>query len=197
MRDFRPVTRGADQDEEEDVDCECVKDGYDGAFRDGDTWSLQLPFRDTWRKSKHQGVRMIYSTLLCVLTAGFWSSVNFQLFNIILHDDKNIVHRMPQHDHLKQCYFVTQSSLQCDYTCNIMTTSFNLTCWLRPWFQCSWWTWRQTQWQKTWQSWCCNPESNQLERKKRNNRETFNRWPEIYIYKRRVFLLVNILSYPH
>lgn len=56
-----PVTRGADQDEEEDVNCESVKDGYDGAFRDGNTWSLQLSFRDMWRKSKNQAV------LLCSL----------------------------------------------------------------------------------------------------------------------------------
>lgn len=53
---FRPVTGGADQDEEEDVDCECVKDGYDGAFRDGHARSLQLAFRDMWRQSKHISV---------------------------------------------------------------------------------------------------------------------------------------------
>lgn len=56
MKHFRPVTGGADQDEEEDVDGERVKDGYDGAFGDGNAWSLQLPFRHMWRKNKHQGV---------------------------------------------------------------------------------------------------------------------------------------------
>lgn len=45
MKSCRPFTGGADQDEEEDVDCEGVKDGYNGAFGDGDAWSLQLPFR--------------------------------------------------------------------------------------------------------------------------------------------------------
>lgn len=56
MGHFRPVTCGADQDEEEDVNCESVNDGDDGAFRDGNTWSLQLPFRDMWSKSKDQAV---------------------------------------------------------------------------------------------------------------------------------------------
>lgn len=42
----RPVTSGADQDEEEHIDCERVRDGHDGAFRDGNTRSLQLSFKD-------------------------------------------------------------------------------------------------------------------------------------------------------
>lgn len=44
MSHFRPVTGGGDQDEEENVDCEGVEDGYNGAFRDGDARSLQLTF---------------------------------------------------------------------------------------------------------------------------------------------------------
>lgn len=62
MKHFIPVTGGADQDEEEDVDGESVKNGYDGAFRDGNTRSPQLPFRDTWRKNKHQGVFRVCAT---------------------------------------------------------------------------------------------------------------------------------------
>ncbi|TNN72476.1 hypothetical protein EYF80_017252 [Liparis tanakae] len=54
VNQFRPVTRGADQDEEEDVDCERVEDGDDGAFGDGNTRSLQLPFRDMRSGRKHQ-----------------------------------------------------------------------------------------------------------------------------------------------
>ena len=58
MTHVRPVTGGADQDEEEDVDCERVEDGCDGAFRDGNTRSLQVPFREMWRENKHQGVHV-------------------------------------------------------------------------------------------------------------------------------------------
>lgn len=50
MSPFRPVTGGADQDEEEDVDSEGVKDSYDGAFRNGNAGSLQLPLRDRWQR---------------------------------------------------------------------------------------------------------------------------------------------------
>lgn len=53
---FRPVTGGADHEEEQDVDCESVNDGYDGAFGDGNTRVLQLPYRDKWRNSYHQEV---------------------------------------------------------------------------------------------------------------------------------------------
>lgn len=45
LKHVRPVAGGADQDEEEGVDGEGVEDGYDGAFRDGHTRSLQLAFR--------------------------------------------------------------------------------------------------------------------------------------------------------
>lgn len=37
---FRPLTSGADQDKEEKIDYKRIKDGYDGAFGDGDTWGL-------------------------------------------------------------------------------------------------------------------------------------------------------------
>lgn len=37
---FRPLTGGADQDEEEKIDCKGIKDGYDGSFGDGDAWGL-------------------------------------------------------------------------------------------------------------------------------------------------------------
>lgn len=63
MEYFRPVTGGADQNEEEGVDCEGVKDGDDGAFRDGNTRSLQLPFRNMWSKNKHQGVLRGYAII--------------------------------------------------------------------------------------------------------------------------------------
>lgn len=43
---FRPLTGGADQDKEEKIDYKCVQDGYDGAFGDGDTWGLQLTYRN-------------------------------------------------------------------------------------------------------------------------------------------------------
>lgn len=44
--------------------------------------------------------------------------------------------------------------------------SINLTCWLQPWSQCSWWTWQQRRWQKTSWSWCCSPKRNQLQQEK-------------------------------
>lgn len=37
---FRPLTGGADQDKEENIDYKRIKDGYDGAFGNGDTWGL-------------------------------------------------------------------------------------------------------------------------------------------------------------
>lgn len=55
MCHFIPVTSGTDQDEEEDVNCESINDGYDGAFRDGNTWSLQLPFRDNVEQEQTSG----------------------------------------------------------------------------------------------------------------------------------------------
>ena len=58
MNHLRPVTCGADQDEEEDIDCKSVKDGCDGAFRDGNTRSLQVPFRDMQSENKHQVVHV-------------------------------------------------------------------------------------------------------------------------------------------
>lgn len=64
MRHFRPVTGGADQNEEEDVDCEGVKDSYDGAIRDGNTRSLQLPFRCMWSENKRQGVHDLCASLV-------------------------------------------------------------------------------------------------------------------------------------
>lgn len=52
MTAVAPVACGADQDEEEDVDGEGVEDSDDGAFRDGNTWSLQLTFTHRLRNSK-------------------------------------------------------------------------------------------------------------------------------------------------
>lgn len=49
MKHFRPVAGGAHQEEDEDVDCKGVEDGHDGAFRDGDTRSLQVSYRKTGR----------------------------------------------------------------------------------------------------------------------------------------------------
>lgn len=51
---FRPVTGGADQEEEENVDREGVQDSHNGALRDGNARGLQLACgragrKDTWR----------------------------------------------------------------------------------------------------------------------------------------------------
>lgn len=53
MKPFIPVTGGADQDEEEDVDGESVKNSCDGAFGDGNTRSPQLPFMDMFVQHTH------------------------------------------------------------------------------------------------------------------------------------------------
>ena len=78
MSYFRPVTGGADQDEEEDVDGERVKDSADGAFRDGDARGLELPWGEIWTKSQRQGHLLNLGTL----------TVNPHLFlNITLNSD--------------------------------------------------------------------------------------------------------------
>lgn len=56
MKPFIPVTGGADQDEEEDVDGESVKNSCDGAFGDGNTRSPQLPFMDMFVQHTHNGL---------------------------------------------------------------------------------------------------------------------------------------------
>lgn len=67
MNHFWPVTGGADQEEEESVNCEGEKDGNDGAFRDGNAWGLQLAFRHMERKRKHEGVFCSKIFSICVL----------------------------------------------------------------------------------------------------------------------------------
>ncbi len=65
MKHIRPFTGGADQDEEEGVDCKGVEDSYNGAFRDGNTRSLQLSFMDMQSKNKHQDV---FDVCVCLCT---------------------------------------------------------------------------------------------------------------------------------
>lgn len=40
INESRPLTGGADQDKEENINYKRIKDGYDGAFGDGDAWGL-------------------------------------------------------------------------------------------------------------------------------------------------------------
>lgn len=82
---FRPVTGGADHEEEQDVDDESVTDGYDGAFRDCNTRILQLPCRDEWSKSCCHEVHVyVRETNFCMFIQYCAKVLNHHRFLILL-----------------------------------------------------------------------------------------------------------------